>query len=246
MSRPFDNHERMSHAFELHCRGLGQKEIIGILSEYYKAPSPRTLNYWIKRFKAVGPEELKLEQSIQWNLMGEYGIPWESTSLLIGLSNRGFPTIRRAQWWWRVSLARPDFSYSEILKIADLCVLYQHIEILEIGVPDWDMVWNQLKVNDHKSDFGESIPGRYALCKFSADETLPDWVNVSGFVSITRSGQMLTVICSEDEIPDEGQEGVIIQRGWELSRYRRDHLNLRSSDRTLIVSTADGDYVLVS
>ena len=93
------------------------KEIIGILSEHYKAPSPRTLNYWIKRFKAVGPEELKLEQSIQWNLMGEYGIPWESTSLLIGLSNRGFPTIRRAQWWWRVSLARPDFSYSEILKI---------------------------------------------------------------------------------------------------------------------------------
>ena len=57
---------------------------------------------------------------------------------------------------------------------------------------------------------------------------------------------MLPVICSEDEIPDEGQEGVIIQRGWELSRYRRDHLNLRSSDRTLIVSTADGDYVLVS
>ncbi len=246
MSRTFNNHERMSHAFELHCRGHGQKEILGVLSEYYKAPSPRTLNYWIKRFKSVNSEELKLEQSIQWNLMDEYGIPWESTSLLIGLSNSGFPTVRRAQWWWRVSLARPDFSYSEVLKIADLCVLYQHMEILEIGVPDWDIVWNQLIVNDYRSDSGESIPGRYALCKFSADETLPDWVNVSGFVSITRSGQLLTVICSEEEIPDEEQEGVIIQRGWELSRYRREHSDFKPGDRTLIVSAGDADYVLVS
>ena len=246
MSRTFSNHERMSYAFELYCRGHGQREILGVLSEHFKPPSLRTLNYWIKRFKNVDPEELKLEQPIQWNLMERYGIPWESTSLIVCLSNNGIPTIRRAQWWWRTSLARPDFSYSKILKITDLCVLYQHVEVLRIGEPDWDIVWNQLTVDDHKADSGESIPGRYALCKFSANETLPDWVNVSGFVSITRSEQLLTVICSEEEIPDEDPEGVVIQRGWELSRFSRDHSDSGLGKRRLMVSAADGDYVLMS
>ena len=235
----------MSYAFELYCRGHAQRQIRSILSEDFKAPSPRTLNYWIKRFKSVDPMECKLEQPIQFNLMEEYGIPWASSSLILRLSNNVIPTIRRSQWWWRVSLTRPDFGHSAILEIADLCVIYQHMEVLGIGVPDWNLVWNRLAVDEPRSDCEEVIPGRYALCEFSANETLPDWVNVSGFVSITRSGQLLTVICLEEDIPDEEPQGVIIQRGWELTRYRRDYSRLRPGDRRLTISAADADYVLV-
>ena len=144
MGRPFYNHEQMSRALEFHARGLGLTEIRRRVSNGQASPSLRTVSYWIKRFHTVSPEELMLEQAIEWHLLDTYGLPWEALSLIRRLSGNGLPSKRRASWWWRLSLVKPELSDEVLLSMSDRCVVYQHMSLLGTGVPDWSKVWDQI------------------------------------------------------------------------------------------------------
>ncbi|HEX7190422.1 MAG TPA: ACT domain-containing protein [Thermoanaerobaculia bacterium] len=53
------------------------------------------------------------------------------------------------------------------------------------------------------------LPGRYAVCRLSADASLPEWVR-GEFVSITRTEDELSIVCEESAVPHD----VRAERGW--------------------------------
>ena len=54
------------------------------------------------------------------------------------------------------------------------------------------------------------LPGRMAVCRFEPTAPLPDWIDESGFHSVTRTQEELTVVCSEAQV----DPGTTCERGW--------------------------------
>jgi hypothetical protein len=54
------------------------------------------------------------------------------------------------------------------------------------------------------------LAGRFAVCRLARDSALPDWALRSGFVSITRTDDELSVVCAEENVPAD----VRAERGW--------------------------------
>ena len=47
------------------------------------------------------------------------------------------------------------------------------------------------------------VPGRFAVCRFSAVDPVPVWANGPGFVSITRTADELSIVCADADVPRE-------------------------------------------
>lgn len=45
------------------------------------------------------------------------------------------------------------------------------------------------------------LPGRYAICRLGPDEPIPDWAGAGDFISITRTGDELSIVCAEISVP---------------------------------------------
>ena len=45
------------------------------------------------------------------------------------------------------------------------------------------------------------VPGRFAVCRLSADAAIPAWANGDGFLSITRTSDELSIVCAEALVP---------------------------------------------
>jgi hypothetical protein len=58
------------------------------------------------------------------------------------------------------------------------------------------------------------VPGRFAVCRLSADAATPDWADGASFVSITRTGDELSIVCEEDRVP----AGTQCERGFAAIR----------------------------
>jgi hypothetical protein len=50
----------------------------------------------------------------------------------------------------------------------------------------------------------------FAIVRLDPDEAVPDWVHDSPFWSVTRSDSELSIVCSEEDLPD----GIRAERGW--------------------------------
>src|SRR5829696_6521082 len=59
----------------------------------------------------------------------------------------------------------------------------------------------------------ESLPGRYAVCRVDPVAAIPAWAT-GPFVSLTRTAEELSVVCSEDNVPPD----VRAERGWRCLR----------------------------
>lgn len=99
------------------------------------------------------------------------------------------------------------------------------------------------------------VDGRYGIARLDADAPFPDWADGSGFVSISRADDELTVICLQDRIPDDVQadrdwvclrsvgpfafdeSGVVLQLISPLSK---------AGLGVFVVCTFDGEHLLVS
>ena len=55
-----------------------------------------------------------------------------------------------------------------------------------------------------------TLPDLYAIVRLDPDAAVPDWVYDSPFWSVTRSDSELSVVCSEEDLPDETRA----ERGW--------------------------------
>lgn len=98
------------------------------------------------------------------------------------------------------------------------------------------------------------VPGRFAVCRLSADAAIPEWANGASFVSITRTGDELSIVCAEDRVP----AGIRCERGYAAMRVAGTlapelvgvmvSLALPLADAgipILAIGTYDTDYVLV-
>jgi hypothetical protein len=54
------------------------------------------------------------------------------------------------------------------------------------------------------------LPGRYAICRLGPASAVPDWATAGDFISITRTGDELSIVSPEAGVP----EGVTCERGW--------------------------------
>jgi hypothetical protein len=56
------------------------------------------------------------------------------------------------------------------------------------------------------------MPERYAICRLEAGATAPSWSNQGSFVSISRTADELSIVCSEANVPS----GVTCEPGWRI------------------------------
>jgi len=55
-----------------------------------------------------------------------------------------------------------------------------------------------------------TLPDLYAIVRLDPDGSVPEWVLDSPFWSVTRSDSELSIVCAEEDIPDDARA----ERGW--------------------------------
>lgn len=98
------------------------------------------------------------------------------------------------------------------------------------------------------------LPGSFAVCRFDPKAPVPQWVDAGPFVSITRTGDELSIICLEGNVPG----GTVAATGWACLKlegpYDFSVSGLVASFSTtlaragiglMVVCTYDTDYLLV-
>jgi hypothetical protein len=98
------------------------------------------------------------------------------------------------------------------------------------------------------------LPGRYAICRLRPADPVPSWAGAGDFVSVTRTGEELSIVCAETGVP----AGVDCERGWRCLKVAGPlDLSLTGVLASLAgplaearlsvfaVSTFDTDYLLV-
>ena len=98
------------------------------------------------------------------------------------------------------------------------------------------------------------LPGTLAICRLGPDDPLPDWAQDGDFLSITRTSDELSIVCSEAAVPDS----VKSDRGWRCLKVEGPlDFSLTGVLASLLapladagisifaVSTFDTDYLLV-
>ena len=56
----------------------------------------------------------------------------------------------------------------------------------------------------------KKLPGSYAISQMPSDNSVPEWVDGEGFVSISRTADELSLICFDERVP----KTVRSDRGW--------------------------------
>ncbi|WP_434722432.1 ACT domain-containing protein [Mesorhizobium sp. RIZ17] len=100
----------------------------------------------------------------------------------------------------------------------------------------------------------KQLPGPYAISRLEAGETIPDWADAAGFVSITRTQDELSIVCLQERVPAAlrqdkdwvafkfegpfafGETGIVLSVVRPLSD---------NGLGVFVVSTFDGDHLLV-
>jgi uncharacterized protein len=97
--------------------------------------------------------------------------------------------------------------------------------------------------------------GRYSVCRLGPAGTIPEWATrASGFTSITRTAEELSIVCAESHVP----EGTKCENGWRVFKIEGPFdfaltgilvsvakpLN-EAGLSILALSTYDTDYVMV-
>ncbi len=54
------------------------------------------------------------------------------------------------------------------------------------------------------------LQGRYSICRLNPEAPIPNWARPDDFLSVTRTADELSIVCSEAGVPD----GVKCDRGW--------------------------------
>ena len=204
----------MSEALVFYAQGNGPAAICSLLSINASAPSLRTINNWISRFKRIDAGELKYDHLYQWHSEKYYSIPNQARNLVFRiLKARSNSTVREVCWWWKIKEMRDDILDDELISIAQECVINQHKEILEIDNPDWTVIWD--KIQGYERDSTRTIrysvlSKKYIVCTFELGQRLPEWVMGDELLSITQTTDQITVICEERPVPSDIQA----ERGW--------------------------------
>ena len=98
------------------------------------------------------------------------------------------------------------------------------------------------------------LPGRMAVCRFEPSASLPAWLDGSGFYSVTRTGEELTVVCREtlvaaDTTCESGWRCIRVQGALDFSEigimFSITRPLAEAGVSVFVISTYDTDYFLV-
>ena len=98
------------------------------------------------------------------------------------------------------------------------------------------------------------MPGGYAICRQSADASLPSWATRSAFFSITRTANELSIVCASDEVPadvqaERGYRGLAVRGPLDFSLIgivaRLAGALAEAAISIFVVSTYDTDHLFV-
>ncbi|SET42706.1 hypothetical protein SAMN05660297_02382 [Natronincola peptidivorans] len=100
----------------------------------------------------------------------------------------------------------------------------------------------------------KAIDEIYGVCRLDNNQPVPDWVKDSRFYSITRTFEELSIVCSQESIPDD----VKCERDWRMLKVEGpldfSLIGILSSISTVLaqskisifaISTFDTDYILL-
>ena len=95
---------------------------------------------------------------------------------------------------------------------------------------------------------------KFGVCRLDREEVIPEWIKRCDFVSITRTLDELSIVCSEDSIPDY----IKCEKGWKVLKVEGpldfSLIGILSSISTILadkkisifaISTYDTDYILI-
>jgi hypothetical protein len=102
------------------------------------------------------------------------------------------------------------------------------------------------------------LPEPLAVCRLNASRPIPEWILESGFFSVTRTPEELSLVCPERLLPRGASAGSRVQRGFKAFRvegplafYLSGVLSglleplARERIPVFVLSTYDTDYILV-
>jgi len=103
------------------------------------------------------------------------------------------------------------------------------------------------------------LKGKYMVCRLDKDDIIPEWVKNSEFYSITRTSDELSIVCSEENIPDSILNNYIrCEKDWRILKIEGpldfSLIGILASISTILaqkgisifaVSTYETDYILV-
>lgn len=100
----------------------------------------------------------------------------------------------------------------------------------------------------------KSLKELYAVCRLDSEAKIPHWAVKSGFNSITRTNDELSILCVQDNVPSD----VKCERDWKIlkidSKLDFSMIGVISQISTLlaqndisifVVSTFDTDYICI-
>ncbi|UCG13361.1 MAG: ACT domain-containing protein [Deltaproteobacteria bacterium] len=98
------------------------------------------------------------------------------------------------------------------------------------------------------------LPGTFAICRIQPQAEIPRWALIGDFASITRTGDALSVVCRQEDVPGN----IRCEKGWGCLKVEGPlEFSLtgilaslatplaRAGISIFAVSTYDTDYVLV-
>ena len=99
-----------------------------------------------------------------------------------------------------------------------------------------------------------ALPGDYAVCKLDQAAAIPDWADGNGFVSISRTPEVLSIVCRTERVPASVQAS----RAWRcfefVGPFAFDETGIALavirplSEKNIgifLVATYDTDYLLI-
>lgn len=100
----------------------------------------------------------------------------------------------------------------------------------------------------------EVLSGKYVVCRLDKDSPIPEWALRGDFFSVTRTSDELSVVCSEEKIPED----IRCEKDWRILKILGPldfsltgilasvgAILARGKISIFAVSTYDTDYILV-
>ena len=99
---------------------------------------------------------------------------------------------------------------------------------------------------------------KYGVCRLDKNELIPEWAQNSNFFSITKTCDELSIVCSQDDIPNDILTDIKCEKDWRILKIEGpldfSLIGILASISTILaqkgisifaISTYDTDYILV-
>lgn len=222
MARPYSNPQLISEALVLYVQGGSPKTIHTFLSRNAAAPSLRTVNNWISKFRLVQERLLRPDNPYEWHLKESDSFSIEDRNLIYRMLRiKKNPTNREVYWWLKISAIRQDMSDDDLISISQQCVLNQHKELLGIGEIDWDKAWDRIneRVIEPFPIKYSLLSGKYMISYLEVGQQIPDWVVGDELLAITQTFENIMVV--SEHINSEQMSipsNIQVETGWHCIR----------------------------